>query len=94
MRIYGLWHPGGSHSSISHVSGFRNTLSIRINHVSVIKYDTDITVEPKNDMKVHIDKFFTVEYLGTECNPKCCDCKCGKCAVGNNNCSIKKGNWF
>ncbi|XP_063591692.1 uncharacterized protein LOC134768817 [Penaeus indicus] len=79
----------GSHPSIACASGTRDIVGIRINHISGIIYDKDITVEPKSDIKDQIDKFFTVEYLGTECNPRCGDCKCGKCAVGNNDYSIR-----
>ncbi|XP_063592199.1 uncharacterized protein LOC134769401 [Penaeus indicus] len=75
----------GSHPSIACASGTRDIVGIRINHISGIIYDKDITVEPKSDIKDQIDKFFTVEYLGTECNPRCGDCKCGKCA---NNISV------
>ena len=34
--------------------------------------------------------FFTVEYLGTDCNPRCGGCRCGKYAVGNGNYTIKE----
>lgn len=33
-------------------------------------------------MKGDLEKFFSIEDLGTECTPKCGGCKCGKCPTG------------
>ncbi len=51
---------------------------------------TDISVYPEIDIHTQIKEFFTVEYLGTECSPRCGGCRCGKCAVCNGNYSIKE----
>jgi len=37
-----------------------------------------------------VSDFFSVESLGVECQPRCGSCKCGTCAVGSKNCSLKE----
>ena len=44
--------------------------------------------------KVDIDDFYTIEALGVQCNPRCWDCKCGKCSLGAKDYTIKEEeNW-
>ncbi|XP_063446979.1 uncharacterized protein LOC134726470 [Mytilus trossulus] len=40
-------------------------------------------------LKESIDKFYEIESLGISCTPKCGNCKCGKCPIGNNNYTIQ-----
>ena len=48
------------------------------------------------DAKIHlvdtisINDFYQIENLGIECNPKCGGCKCGKCAIGSKNYSLRE----
>lgn len=79
----------GSHSDITTSPGF-SSLSNRINHVSGVIHDNEIYVEHNTDLKSQINEFFTVEYLGTDCSPRCGSCRCGKCGIGNGNYSIKE----
>ena len=39
---------------------------------------------------IKVDDFYNVENLGVECNPRCGNCKCGKCAIGSKDYSIKE----
>ncbi|XP_068233584.1 uncharacterized protein [Palaemon carinicauda] len=80
----------GSHPDIVTLSVFRSNPGISINHVSSTISDYDISVEPVIDIRAQINDFFTIEHLGTDCNPRCGSCRCGKCATGNGNYSIKE----
>ncbi|XP_068233730.1 uncharacterized protein [Palaemon carinicauda] len=80
----------GSHPDIVTLSVFRSNPGISINHVSSTISDYDISVEPVIDITGQINDFFTIEHLGTDCNPRCGSCHCGKCATGNGNYSIKE----
>ncbi|XP_068245285.1 uncharacterized protein [Palaemon carinicauda] len=80
----------GSHPDIVTLSVFRSNPGISINHVSSTISDYDISVEPVIDITAQINDFFTIEHLGTDCNPRCGSCRCGKCATGNGNYSIKE----
>ena len=48
------------------------------------------------DAKIHlvdtisINDFYQIENLGIECKPKCGGCKCGKCAIGSKNYSLRE----
>ena len=37
-----------------------------------------------------IERFFEIESLGTNCNPKCSSCICGTCQPGGKNMSIQE----
>ena len=37
-----------------------------------------------------LEKFYTIESLGINCNPQCGSCKCGKCQIGGKNMNIKE----
>ena len=43
-----------------------------------------------HSFKVKIDDFYNIENLGVECNPRCGSCKCGKCAIGSKDYTIKE----
>lgn len=48
-------------------------------------------VKPAHYVKgVKIDDFYNIENLGINCTPSCGGCKCGKCAPGSNNYSLKE----
>ncbi len=80
----------GGHPDIITSTESRSNSGIRMNHVASSIYDSDIYVEPEIDIQTQIKEFFTVEYLGTKCSPRWGGCRCGKCAVGNGNYSIKE----
>ena len=39
---------------------------------------------------VTFSDFYKIENLGIECKPKCGGCKCGRCAIGGNNYTLKE----
>ena len=39
---------------------------------------------------IKVEDFYQIENLGVECVPRCGSCKCGHCAVGSKNYSIKE----
>ena len=39
---------------------------------------------------IKVEDFYKIENLGVECVPRCGSCKCGHCAVGSKNYSIKE----
>ena len=39
---------------------------------------------------IEISDFYDIESLGTNCQPRCGGCKCGKCSLGSNACTIKE----
>ena len=39
---------------------------------------------------VKIEDFYNIENLGINCTPRCGGCKCGKCALGSNNYTLKE----
>ena len=54
------------------------SLNVRISHI--VCHSTDnILVKPGSSFSKQVEDFFTAENLGTECSPKCGQCKCGKC---------------
>ena len=43
---------------------------------------------------IKVEDFYKIENLGVECVPRCGSCKCGHCAVGSKNYSIKEEKEF
>jgi len=39
---------------------------------------------------ITLDDFVDAENLGVSCSPACGSCKCGQCALGSKNCTIKE----
>ena len=64
---------------------------------SKIKPTESITSSCKQARTAHVvahssggvERFFDIENLGTNCNPSCGGCKCGKCQPGGKNMSLK-----
>ena len=64
---------------------------------SKIKPTESITLSCKQARTAHvvahssggIERFFDIENLGTNCNPSCGGCRCGKCQPGGKNMSLK-----
>lgn len=42
--------------------------------------------------KADINDFFQIESMGIQCNPKCGNCRCGKCPLGSKKYTIKEEN--
>ena len=63
-------------------------LTFNINKI-ICHTTNEIIVSPKQNFTKQIEDFFTIENLGTDCRPKCGQCKCGKCSI-NNQLSIKE----
>ena len=61
-----------------------------MNHVASNVYVNEIKVEVKSDLKLNLENFFEIESLGTHCVPKCGECKCGSCTLGDQNYSIQE----
>ena len=59
-----------------------NHITFHLNHV-VCNSSTDIQIEEDFKFVKQVNDFFTVDYLGTECSPKCGQCKCGNCSFGS-----------
>lgn len=78
----------GSHPSLG-VANMSTLTHVRINHVSVKDYQY---IEPviKSRTKEDLEYFFSIESLGISCSPKCSGCKCGNCAHGNKDFSLKE----
>jgi hypothetical protein len=69
----------GSHSMLK-LSAFPK--NAYINHLSATEMNSMQTIDTKS-LTDHLDSFFTIESMGTYCNPKCGGCQCGQCTVGN-----------
>ena len=63
---------------------------VRVNHVAGVPCVNDLHVEPKESVTKRLHDFFAVENVGTYCNPKCGDCKGGKCPIASNKYSVKE----
>jgi hypothetical protein len=46
-------------------------------------------VVDRSGIKEPLYSFFDIEGLGTQCALKCGSCKCGKCAIGQSNHSLR-----
>lgn len=68
---------------------FRSDVSVRINHARIADFN-EISSVPKRTVKETLDDYFSIENLGTSCDPKCSGCKCGNCALGRKNYSLKE----
>ena len=61
-----------------------NIVKFHINHI--VCTSSDITKESHNKFVKNFEDFYTVDFLGTECSPKCgqwLQCVCGNCSFGN-----------
>ena len=59
-----------------------NNIQFHVNHM--VCNSEDIHIERENSFVQKVNDFFTIDYLGTECSPKCGNCSCGKCSIGSN----------
>ena len=80
----------GKHPSIKTYKQDLNTNHVIINHVEVNV--NDVIIESNRGLKLSLDRFLSDDGLGISCNPRCGNCKCGKCPIGLNQYSIKEEN--
>ena len=69
-------------------SDIKCNINVRICHI-ICHSDDSFLAKPTQSLSKQVEHFFTAENLGTECNPKCGQCKCGKCSL-NDQISIKE----
>ncbi len=80
----------GSHAML-HVSSDINHGTATINHASSVVHEfNNYRVTEIESLKGSLDRFFDIESLGTSCEPKCGNCKCGKCPIGNKMYTIRE----
>ena len=78
----------GSHPAIIANDSPMNT-HVSIYHVN-IKTVNEINIASCKSVKDDIEHYFGIENLGISCVPKCGSCRCGKCAPGNQDYSLKE----
>ena len=78
----------GSHPAIIANDPPMNT-HVSIYHVN-IKTVNEINIASSKSVKDDIERYFDIENLGISCVPKCGSCRCGKCAPGNQDYSLKE----
>ena len=54
-------------------------ITVRVSHI-ICKSSDDIITKSNRTFSKQVEDFFTAENLGTECNPRCGNCRCGKCS--------------
>ena len=96
---YAGFHPEKERSS-GHLLLLRNRFGRCIGgtHPSIrgsIKKPALGEVKPVHYVKgVKLEDFYNIENLGINCTPRCGGCKCGKCAPGSNNYTLKEEREF
>ena len=80
----------GSHPLLKFSGDNGYNASKMVNHVSCRPNLEPINVEESLYNKTDIAKFFEIESLGTHCSPRCGGCKCGSCAEGNKDFTLKE----
>ena len=89
---YAAYHPQRT-QNVGHLLLLQNRfgLCIRGTHPSIKdeikKHDLSYA---RVQHVIKVEDFYKIENLGVECVPRCGSCKCGHCAVGSKNYSIKE----
>ena len=87
---YAAWHPI-KEQAVEHLLILSNIFGKCIGGCH--PYVSECTGKKVIDVSVShvsLSEFFTIESLGVECNPKCGSCRCGKCAIGGKNYTLKE----
>lgn len=69
----------GSHPLIPQTSSNVGHITIRTNHIAGNFQINQLVSDLKDDLSDSLNKFFTLENMGTECKPKCPKCLCRNC---------------
>ena len=87
---YAAWHPVNERA-IGHLLLLSNIFGKCWGgyHPSLNEH-TEKTILDVSVSFVSLSEFFTIESMGVECNPKCGSCRCGKCAIGGKNYTLKE----
>jgi hypothetical protein len=91
---YAAWHPVPKLSA-GHLIILSNSFGMCVggSHPEIIekmnKLDNASAVNLISSKNI-VSDFFSIESLGIECQPRCGNCKCGTCALGGKNCSLKE----
>ena len=80
----------GSHPLVRFESHRDYAFTVRVNHATSFLHPTALSVEETSKVTLNLERFFEIEALGTYCVPRCGACKCGSCAIGDKNYSIKE----
>ncbi|XP_068229430.1 uncharacterized protein [Palaemon carinicauda] len=79
----------GRHDEITNQVNTSNHVFVRIHKISSSVNLNEINIEPTENLKDQLDKFFAIEEMGTKCNPQCIKCMCRGCP-GLNYVSLKE----
>ncbi|XP_068229326.1 uncharacterized protein [Palaemon carinicauda] len=79
----------GRHDKITNQVNTSNHVFVRIHKLSSSVNLNEINIEPTENLKDQLDKFFAIEEMGTRCNPQCIKCMCRGCP-GLNYVSLKE----
>ena len=79
----------GSHPAVIVSDTLKRNTHVRIYHSEIRAFD-EFKVIPHTSIKDELENYFNIENLGISCVPKCGSCRCGKCAPGNKDYSLKE----
>ena len=63
--------------------------TVRLTTLKAVVREYVYTMPAKTEQEIL--EFFQEESIGVECTPRCEGCRCGKCATGSKQMSLKKG---
>ena len=78
QNSFGFCIRGVTSSFGLNLNGFHH-ISFRLNHMTCTTIN-DMFINTNQSFERKVEDFFTIENMGIECNPRCGECRCGKCS--------------